>query len=59
MPDYRIQPMPGQIRRLRITETHDYDLVGTLLAADEAEVRRPPRRATSGLINIVPQFAVV
>jgi ribosomal protein S12 methylthiotransferase len=24
-------PAPGQIRRLRITEAHDYDLVGTLL----------------------------
>ena len=28
-------PQPGQIRRLRITEAHDYDLVGTLLAATE------------------------
>ncbi len=25
------EPRPGQIRRLRITEAHDYDLVGTLL----------------------------
>jgi len=30
-------PQPGQIRRLRITEAHDYDLVGTLLPATEAE----------------------
>ena len=31
-------PAPGEIRRLRITEAHDYDLVGTLLpaAAEEA-----------------------
>lgn len=28
-------PQPGQIRRLRITEAHDYDLVGTLLQAAE------------------------
>ena len=25
------EPRPGQIRRLRVTEAHDYDLVGTLL----------------------------
>ena len=30
------EPQPGEIRRLRVTETHDYDLVGTLLAADSA-----------------------
>ena len=24
-------PQPGQVRRLRVTEAHDYDLVGTLL----------------------------
>jgi ribosomal protein S12 methylthiotransferase len=29
------EPRPGQMRRLRITEAHDYDLVGTLLAGDE------------------------
>ena len=29
------EPAPGQMRNLRITEFHDYDLVGTLLAADE------------------------
>jgi ribosomal protein S12 methylthiotransferase len=27
------EPRPGQIRRLRITEAHDYDVVGTLLPA--------------------------
>ena len=30
-----VEPAPGQMRNLRITEFHDYDLVGTLLAADE------------------------
>ena len=25
------EPRPGQMRRLRVTEAHDYDLVGTLL----------------------------
>jgi len=28
------EPRPGEIRRLRITESHDYDLVGTLLESD-------------------------
>ena len=29
------EPRPGEIRRARLTESHDYDLVGTLLAATE------------------------
>jgi ribosomal protein S12 methylthiotransferase len=29
------EPRSGQMRRLRITEAHDYDLVGTLLAGGE------------------------
>ena len=29
------EPRPGQMRRLRITEAHDYDLVGTLLPGNE------------------------
>jgi ribosomal protein S12 methylthiotransferase len=29
------EPRPGQMRRLRITEAHDYDLVGTLLGGGE------------------------
>jgi len=29
------EPRPGQMRKLRITEAHDYDLVGTLLPSDE------------------------
>ena len=29
------EPRPGQMRRLRITEAHDYDLVGTLLPSCE------------------------
>ncbi|HWF10029.1 MAG TPA: 30S ribosomal protein S12 methylthiotransferase RimO [Bryobacteraceae bacterium] len=35
------EPAPGQMRRLRITEAHDYDLIGTLLASTEAEARAP------------------
>ncbi len=30
------EPRPGEIRKLRITEAHDYDIVGTLLAAGAA-----------------------
>ena len=33
------EPKPGEIRRLRITEAHDYDLVGTLL---EGVARQAP-----------------
>jgi ribosomal protein S12 methylthiotransferase len=29
------EPRPGEIRRLRVTEAHDYDVVGTLLEATE------------------------
>ena len=44
-------PAPGQIRMLRITEAHDYDLVGTLLpAATEEAVPLP----TSPLVMITP-----
>ena len=34
------EPRPGEIRRLRITEAHDYDLVGTLLAVRAETARR-------------------
>ncbi len=33
------EPRPGELRRLRITEAHDYDLVGTLLAPENGSVR--------------------
>jgi len=42
------EPHPGEIRTLRITEAHDYDVVGTLQAPTEA----PPRLAPSPLIQI-------
>jgi ribosomal protein S12 methylthiotransferase len=47
------EPRPGQMRRLRITEAHDYDLVGTLLEAGEAESAMPGL-AAPGLIQIGP-----
>jgi len=42
------EPRPGEMRTLRITEAHDYDVVGTLLAPTEAA----PRLAPSPLIQI-------
>src|SRR5713226_412990 len=39
-------PRTGEIRRLRITETHDYDVLGTLLPATETE------KQPSGLVSI-------
>jgi ribosomal protein S12 methylthiotransferase len=45
------EPRPGEIRCLRITEAHDYDLVGTLLPGDE---RRPQTRMPLSLVQIVP-----
>jgi len=47
--DYQgAEPRAGEIRRLRITEAHDYDVVGTLLAPSEPA----PVYAGPGLINI-------
>jgi ribosomal protein S12 methylthiotransferase len=46
-------PRPGEIRKLRITGSHDYDVVGTLLAPTElAPVLPPP-----GLVHIAPLAA--
>jgi ribosomal protein S12 methylthiotransferase len=42
------EPRTGEMRTLRITEAHDYDVVGTLLAPTEAA----PRIAPSPLIQI-------
>ncbi|HUA18113.1 MAG TPA: 30S ribosomal protein S12 methylthiotransferase RimO [Bryobacteraceae bacterium] len=36
-----VAPRPGEIRRLRITEAHDYDLVGALTAASEERMPAP------------------
>ncbi|MCL4402369.1 MAG: 30S ribosomal protein S12 methylthiotransferase RimO [Acidobacteria bacterium] len=47
------EPRSGEIRMLRVTETHDYDVVGTLLAASESEMRRQAVTAPV-LININP-----
>jgi ribosomal protein S12 methylthiotransferase len=36
------EPRAGEIRRMRITEAHDYDLVGTLLPASESAPATQP-----------------
>ncbi len=46
-------PEPGEIRPLRITEAHDYDVVGTLMEGDEAAAR-PRAGAPAGLVQLVP-----
>lgn len=38
-------PKPGEIRRVRITEAHDYDLVGELVDSSEAGFQLVPRKA--------------
>ncbi len=47
-------PAPGQLRRLRITEAHDYDVVGSLLPLAEDERDRKPIASQGHLINIQP-----
>jgi ribosomal protein S12 methylthiotransferase len=47
-------PRPGEIRRLRITEAQDYDVVGTLLEPAEPA----PRFVSAPLINIEPAMAL-
>ncbi|HWB83719.1 MAG TPA: 30S ribosomal protein S12 methylthiotransferase RimO [Bryobacteraceae bacterium] len=44
------EPRAGEIRRLRVTEAHDYDLVGTLLAPTESA----PVFTAPALIQIAP-----
>jgi ribosomal protein S12 methylthiotransferase len=47
-------PRPGEIRRLKITEARDYDVIGTLLPPSESA----PRFAPDGLINLAAPVAV-
>jgi ribosomal protein S12 methylthiotransferase len=49
------EPAPGQMRLLRITEAHDYDLIGTLLTSTERDVQSYPSPA---LVNIAPAFVI-
>jgi ribosomal protein S12 methylthiotransferase len=52
------EPRPGQIRQIRITEAHDYDLVGTLLASDSTELARTAL-PLPGLFNIQPASFII
>jgi ribosomal protein S12 methylthiotransferase len=45
-------PRPGEIRRLRVTEAHDYDVVGTLLAPAEPAPGPEGTLAPTPLVNI-------
>jgi len=45
------EPRPGEMRRLRITEAHDYDLVGTLLASETESV---PASMPASLVQLKP-----
>jgi ribosomal protein S12 methylthiotransferase len=49
------EPRPGEIRRMRITEAHDYDLVGTLLPSTEATPvpLKTSSQSIPGLIQIL------
>jgi ribosomal protein S12 methylthiotransferase len=49
------EPAPGQMRLLRITEAHDYDLIGTLLTSTEPQ---PVQSPAPGLIHIAPAFVI-
>jgi ribosomal protein S12 methylthiotransferase len=50
-------PKRGEIRKLLITEAHDYDVLGTLLPGDESYT---PIQPPAGLINIqaAPAFVI-
>ncbi len=53
------EPRSGQIRQLRITEAHDYDLVGTLLPSSEAERGRDAVAPPVNLFNIQPASFII
>jgi ribosomal protein S12 methylthiotransferase len=48
------EPVPGQMRLLRITVAHDYDLIGTLLASTEPQ----PVLSSPTLVHIAPAFVI-
>src|SRR5271170_158573 len=45
-------PQRGEIRRMRITEAHDYDLIGALDVASEEPMPMPPANAFQILANV-------
>jgi ribosomal protein S12 methylthiotransferase len=49
-------PRPGEMRRLRVTEAHDYDLIGALVDTPEAVLGRPAE-ALANPFPILPSKA--
>jgi len=47
-----VPPIPGDIRRMRITEAHDYDLIGALIDS-------PPESGLRALAQPFPILASV
>lgn len=49
------EPRPGEMRRLRIIETHDYDLIGELVDGAETSYSAPTQQATPfPILNVAP-----
>ena len=48
-----VPPRPGEMRRLRVTEAHDYDLVGTLLDGAEAQYAKETSAHLAGPFPIL------
>jgi ribosomal protein S12 methylthiotransferase len=51
------EPRPGQMRRIRITEAHDYDLIGTLVDEDGETLAAPPVNPFHILTGARPEAA--
>ena len=52
-----VEPRPGQMRRIRITEAHDYDLIGALVDEDGETVAAPPVNPFQILTGARPEAA--
>jgi ribosomal protein S12 methylthiotransferase len=50
------EPKPGQIRRIRITEAHDYDLIGTLLEGTEEDQTSAPEMRIGWQNPVAPRL---
>ncbi len=54
------EPRPGEIRKLRVTEAHDYDLVGELVDTPEHSYVSPKRELSPFPIlpSVTPRTAL-
>ncbi len=50
-------PRPGEVRLMRITEAHDYDLIGSLIDAPEQAIAYPISASPFPILQIQPQSA--